>query len=101
MTTFELHVEISKETCDILEFPTLQEAWEEFINQIGNEQYDNYPCSADGGDGLMLKLYAVDVATKTLIMQYDNRYGTDNVSLMYGEENEAIIDKDDLMSIDF
>lgn len=28
-------------------------------------------------------------------------YNIERFSLMYGEENEAIIDKDDLMSIDF
>ena len=107
MTTFLVEIDTCKECgSEFLPYNTLQEAWEEFVNQVDAEQRDGYECSRDMdgndiNDGLMLRIWAKDfLGNKTCIFQYDNRYGTNNMSLMYDDE-EAIIDKEELMVLDF
>lgn len=89
-----------------LEFATLQDAWSEFVNQvsIGQEEEDDGPKSKYANDGLIVRLIAQDLASRSVLFQYDNRYGHHNLSLMhgyYGREDEAILDSYELSQIDF
>lgn len=105
MITFEVRIDASKEPgYESIACITLQDAWDEFVRQVEAEQQDNYPCSQDGGDGMILRIVAIEDCNgndgkETVIFQYDNRYGTDCFSLMFGNNEEAIIDTDDLAGI--
>ena len=80
---------------EVVESVTLQDAWEEFVNQTANNQ-DNY-------EKLTVQLYVVDslLTRDLLLFQYDSNCHYRNLSLMYGNREEAILEKYDLMDIDF
>ena len=107
MVTYIVEIDQSIEAgTEEMEFATLQDAWNEFINQvsIGQEEEEDTPKSKYANDGLMVRLIAQDIASKSVLFQYDNRYGHHNMSLMhgnYGREDEAIIDSYELSQIDF
>lgn len=108
MTTYIVEIDQSIEAGkEEMDFVTLQDAWDEFINQvaIGQLEEEDKPKSKYANDGLMVRLWVEVGYDRFCIFQYDDRYGTNNMSLTWGQNrlpnDEAIISKYDLMDIEF
>ena len=89
---YEVWIDTSKMGgLEIIPFDTLDKAYEEFLNQIDYEKAEGYECSrdVDGNpidDGLMLFLvHRNKIGTPTCLMQYDNRFSHNRLSLKHGD----------------